>query len=71
MSVDKDGERSRAHYFADGTRRIQRNFGLPEETAEWLRVVSFKTQRSQSALAREAFDDLKLKYEQQGISAAL
>lgn len=37
-------------------KRLQRNFGIPEETAVWLRVAAFQLNKSQSQLAREAFD---------------
>jgi hypothetical protein len=46
-------------YFADGTKRLQRNFGITEDIAEWLRVASFMLNRSQSDLAREAFSLLR------------
>jgi hypothetical protein len=51
-------------YFADGTKRLQRNFGITEDIAEWLRVAAFKLNRSQSDLAREAFGLLRERYEQ-------
>jgi hypothetical protein len=46
----------------DGPRRLQRNFGISEDTAEWLRVAAFQRNVSQSQLAREAFDLLREKY---------
>lgn len=52
----------RGQYFADGTRRLQRNFGITEDIAEWLRVAAFTRNVSQSELAREAFSLLRERY---------
>lgn len=54
MSTSADTDRAR--FFKDGTRRVQRNFGITEDLAEWLRVTAFKTNKSQSAIARDAFE---------------
>lgn len=43
-------------------KRLQRNFGIAEETAVWLRVAAFQLNKSQSQLAREAFDLLAEHY---------
>jgi hypothetical protein len=55
-------ETATAQESVDGPRRLQRNFGISEDTAEWLRVAAFQRNVSQSQLAREAFDLLQEKY---------
>lgn len=49
-------------------RRIQRNFGIDVPVAEWLRGAAFVTGKSQSQLAREAFDLLQGKFAEEGIA---
>lgn len=53
---------------AQDDRRIQRNFGIDVPVAEWLRGAAFVTGKSQSQLAREAFDLLQSRFEKEGIT---